>query len=234
MNCILFTSDDIFTDSTITLTDHRHVHIRQVLKAQVGDVLSVGVVNGKMGTGAVVDSGDSGTTLLVTLDREPPAPHPATLVLALPRPKVMKRVVYTATTMGVKTIHIMNAWRVEKSYWDSPMLAPEFLHQQMMLGLEQAKDTVLPTVHFHRFFTQFVRKELPALRGDVRGLLAHPYESRPLAGRSEKIFLAIGPEGGFIQKEVDTFRETGFETVSLGERILRVETAVPVLLGLTI
>ena len=43
--------------------------------------------------------------------------------------------------------------------------------------------------------------------------------------------LAIGPEGGWIERELETFVERGFKPVSLGAPILRVEAAVAAALG---
>jgi len=163
----------------------------------------------------------------VTLDRNPPPPLPLTLVLALPRPKVLNRVIASATSLGVKRIFLINAWRVEKSYWKSPRLSGENLLQQRILGLEQARDTILPAIELRRFFRPFVEDELPAIIGDSLALVAHPRAAiecpRDVAC---EVTLAIGPEGGFIEEEIASLARIGFTPVSLGPRVLRVETAV--------
>jgi RsmE family RNA methyltransferase len=127
---------------------------------------------------------------------------------------------------------LINSWRVEKSYWHSPRLSDSNLRMQSMLGLEQAGDTILPTIRVHRLFTPFVRGELPGIIEGRLALLAHPGGAvgSPRHVAQETIF-AIGPEGGFIDREVETFREIGFTPVSLGSRILRVETAIAYLVG---
>lgn len=162
----------------------------------------------------------------IALDRDPPAPLDVTLVLALPRPKVLNRVIAAVTSLGVKRIFLINAWRVEKSYWKSPKLE---LHDSIVAGLEQARDTIFPTISFHRLFVPFVENELH-IRGTA--FVAHPYAGeecpRQVAG---PITLAIGPEGGFIQKEIDSLTAIGFRAVTIGARILRVETVIPALLG---
>ena len=67
---------------------------------------------------------------------------------------------------------------------------------------------------------------------DHRGLLAHPGLAQACPrGISDATLLAIGPEGGFVDYEVEKFLELGFEGIHLGERILRVETAVTALLS---
>jgi RsmE family RNA methyltransferase len=168
----------------------------------------------------------------VALDQEPPPPLPVTLILSLPRPKVLRRVLMSVTTMGVKKIYLINSFRVEKSFWQTPFLEEGSVRQQLILGLEQAKDTVMPQVHLRRLFKPFMEDELPDIIRGTTPLIAHPHDADPFSsGMCGPVTLAIGPEGGFIPYEVERLKETGFRAVSLGERILTVETAVPALLS---
>jgi len=226
MNLILLFDSDFLDPEHVRLTGRRLAHVTSVHRAAVGDSLAVGVAGGRAGTG-VVTSLDP-LELRVTLDRDPPPPLPLTLILALPRPKVLNRVIAGATSLGVKRIHLINSWRVEKSYWKSPRLSPENLLLQSVLGLEQARDTLLPTIELHRLFRPFVESFTPS----GLALVAHPPASRecPRAIDAE-VTLAIGPEGGFIAQEVESLERAGFTPVSLGPRILRVETAVAALVS---
>jgi RsmE family RNA methyltransferase len=170
--------------------------------------------------------------MTVALTEDPPPPLPLRLILALPRPKVLNRIIAAATSMGIREIDLINAWRVEKAYWDSPRVSSENLRQQAILGLEQAGDTVLPTIRTHTLFKPFVRDELPPALAGNRALLAHPYATDDIPrGVQSTVVLAIGPEGGFIDRELDTFLEIGFEAVRLGPRVLRVETALACAVG---
>jgi len=176
---------------------------------------------------------DDAVELEVTIDRDPPPPLELTLVLALPRPKVLNRVVAAATSMGIKRIFLINAWRVEKSYWKSPRLSDENLRAHAIAGLEQSRDTILPSIELRRFFRRFVEDELPSLARGTRALVAHPgaREACPRDVR-EPVTLVIGPEGGFIAEEIESLERAGCTPVSLGARILRVETAVAGLVAL--
>jgi 16S rRNA (uracil1498-N3)-methyltransferase len=163
----------------------------------------------------------------VALDHDPPPPLPLTLILALPRPKVLNRVIAGAVSLGIKHIVLINAWRVEKSYWSSPRLSAENLQTQSILGLEQARDTVLPSIATRRLFRPFVEDELPALARGTCALVAHPH-ARQTCPRHlrQPVTLVIGPEGGFIDKEIASLEKAGFTSVTIGGRILPVETAV--------
>ena len=231
MNLILLFEEDFVTPGVAQLRGRRLEHVTRVHRAAVGDSLTVGVANGQIGTGIVARLDDV-LELHVTLDRDPPAALPLTLVLALPRPKVLNRVIASATSLGVKRIFLINAWRVEKSYWKSPRMAEENLLLQRVLGLEQARDTVLPTIETRRLFRPFVEDELSAIARDSLSLVAHPIAAHPCPRAvTRPVTLAIGPEGGFIAQEVESLERIGFEAVSLGERVLRVETAVAALIA---
>ena len=171
--------------------------------------------------------------LQIKLDSPAPKPLPLTLVLALPRPKVLRRVLQSCTSLGVKQIYLINSYRVEKSYWQTPYLKPEQIDQQLLLGLEQGRDCMLPQVHLRKRFKPFVEDELSQIGQNKRCFIAHPgAEPQPCPSRVENpSVLAIGPEGGFIPYEVEKLNQLGFGTISLGPRILKVETAIPALIG---
>ncbi len=228
MNIIILKESEL-KEGRAEVSGRRLKHLKETLKKNDGDELKAGVLGGKLGTAQVEQVGEEKAVLMFTPDNDPPAPLNVRLTIALPRPKVLRRVLYTLTCLGVKDIHIFNSWRVEKSYWSSPLL--EGIDDFLIPALEQAKDTILPTVTFHRLFTPFIRETLPEISRDTLRLAAHPAGS-PLKSRpQEAVTLVIGAEGGFIQKELDTLEETGFSFFSFGERVLNVESAVPYILG---
>jgi RsmE family RNA methyltransferase len=232
MNLILLFAEDFVAPGHVQLAGRRLEHVARIHRAAVGDTLTVGVAEGGLGRGLITRLDDEALEMDVTLDAEPPPPLPVTLILAVPRPKVLNRAIAGAVSMGVKRIFLINAWRVEKSYWSSPRMAPENLRLQAILGLEQAKDTRLPSIEIRRLFRPFVEDELPALVQGTRALVAHPPASEACPRFVDApVTLAIGPEGGFIDAEVASLVRAGFAPVSLGPRVLRVETAIAAVLG---
>ncbi len=227
MNLILLFDDDFITATRVRLSGRRLEHVTNVHRAAVGDALVVGATNGHIGIGTIAHLDREAIEMDVVLDRDPPPALPLTLILALPRPKVLNRVIASAASLGIKRIVLINAWRVEKSYWKSPRLSPENLRHQSILGLEQARDTVLPSIETRRFFRAFVEDELPFLTRGTRALVAHPHapEACPRDVR-EPVTLVIGPEGGFIDAEIASLQAAGCTPVTIGERILRVETVM--------
>ena len=232
MNLILLFDDDFVGLDRVRLSDRRYAHIRSVHQPGIGATLRVGRLNGDLGSACVLAIDELGIELETRLDQPPPPPLPLTLILALPRPKMLKRTLQTIATMGVKKLCLINSYRVDKSYWSSPLLGDGAIRDQLLLGLEQAGDTRLPDVSLHKRFKPFVEDELPALTPGTRALVAHPYQAAecPMPAMTPTT-LAIGPEGGFIAYEIDKLREAGLQAVHVGQRILRVETAVPVLLA---
>ncbi|MFT5710480.1 MAG: RsmE family RNA methyltransferase [Halioglobus sp.] len=232
MNTLLYSDADVTTPGQITICDHRVQHLTKILKVEVNQTLRVGELNGKLGVGKVVSISGEKIVMSVEVTLAPPAKLPLTLVLALPRPKMLRRILRTVAELGVPDLHLINSYRVEKSYWKTPALEDEKVQEYFVQGLEQARDTVLPRLHLHQRFKPFVEDELAALIGHRTALVAHPgdYTMCP-RGISGELLLAIGPEGGFIPYEVEKLGEAGCDIVSLGSRILRVENAVTSLIG---
>lgn len=232
MNLILLDAADFVAADRVRLTDRRLTYVRSVHRAALGDQLRVGRLGGFCGRGTITRIDEGALEMHVVLETPPPPPAPATIVLALPRPKALRRMLQFLAAAGVKRIVLVNAWRVEKSYWHTPALAPATLHEQLLLGLEQAADTILPQIETRQRLKPFVEDEAPALIAGARALVAHPRASTPCPHAvAEPVTVAIGPEGGFIPYEVALFAAHGFEPVSLGPRPLRVEHALPALLG---
>lgn len=232
MNLLLLEDADFVAADRVVLRDRRLKHMQEVHRVEVGDSLRVGRTGGLLGTAQLLRLEPHEAELRISLDSAPPAKLPLTLLLALPRPKMLRRVFQTVATMGVPRVILLNSYRVEKSFWQTPFLEPQAIREQLILGLEQARDSVLPEVIIEKRFKPFVEDRLPQLAQDTLGLVGHPGNFPPCPRAvTEPVTLAIGPEGGWIPYEVDLLNKAGLQPVQLGDRILRVETAVTALLA---
>jgi 16S rRNA (uracil1498-N3)-methyltransferase len=233
MNLILLQQEDLLDGCRAKITDARQrKHIIEIHKATLGDKLTLGLVNGNLGSGVITDMNCDAILLDIQLDQAPRVALNTKLILALPRPKMLRRLLQTIATLGIKELHLINAYRVEKSYWQTPFLQQKVINEQLILGLEQGVDTLMPNVYLHKLFKPFVQDQLPQIIQNTQALVAHPYANQPCPSQlQEPLSLAVGPEGGFIDYEIDLLQTCGLTAISLGSRIMRVETVVPYLLG---
>lgn len=236
MNLVLIDPADFVAADEAVLDERRFVHLTEVLKLdRRGGSFRAGVREGAIGRAEVLefDAVSRRVRVRFTPESEPPAPLPLILAAALPRPKSFRKVLHAAVSMGVKELHFFAAWKVDKSYWNTPFLAEPRLGEEVVLALEQAVDTATPAIHFHRRFKIFAEDELPAIARGTRLLLAHPGEGAapcPAPGR-ERTTLLLGPEGGFTAYEADLLQSLGAGRISFGPRILRTEFALPALVA---
>ncbi len=226
MNLILLFKEDFISNTRVRLTGRRFEHIASVLKAPIGAELTVGQCDGNTGKGIIVNLSEA-VELDVAFDGNPPEPLQLKLILALPRPHLLKRSLFFAAMMGIKDIHLLNFSRVEKSLWNSSALRPEVMQEHLTLGLEQAKDTGMPKVSLHPQFKPFVADQLPNLIKGSSALVAHP-DGQALSTMTlpKPITLVIGPEGGIIPFENQLLSSIGFTQLGFGQRILRVDAAL--------
>ncbi len=232
MNLLLLLPDELSADGTARLGGERLRHLREVLGVAPGRTIRVGVLGGKVGTAEVLTLDAEEAVLRCVLDQAP-APRPAVdLVLAVPRPKALRRILAASASMGIDRLVLLAAARVEKSYLASPVLQPDRIRKHLLDGLEQAQDTVLPEVQVEPRFRPFVEDRMEALLGPGERWLLHPGDEGPRTSSNEgRLALAIGPEGGWVSFERELLQARGFRPLGFGPRTLRTETVVPYALG---
>ncbi|WP_319548292.1 16S rRNA (uracil(1498)-N(3))-methyltransferase [Desulfogranum marinum] len=234
MNLLIFEDDELLGRRLI-LSGRRARHLLKVLRVEPGHTVRVGMVNGPVGSGLVITLGANTVTLEVTLEQKPVCDLHVELILALPRPIMLQRILKQATVLGVRRFYLIRSRRVEKSFFQSPVLAAEKIRELLVEGMEQGMDTWLPEVSIHKQFKPFAQEVLPQVEGT--GIIAHPRVETPLAGldvpgkERKPLLLAVGPEGGWNDFELDMFADQGFIPFTMGNRILHVDTATVALLA---
>ena len=238
MNRILFEKDEI-VDGVATFGGARAAHVLDILHGEVGQVLKTGEIDGPVGTSVITrisrlpSSAPSPEISAACSHTECSLPPWIDLILAPPRPRVMKRLLPQLAAMGVGRIFLVGAKKVEKDFWGATLLKPENYRPLLVDGLMQAGTSILPTLGTRRNFRKFVKEELDALWPEAKRIIAHPYDGNRTIEQSNNrtILLAVGPEGGWTDDEVALLEEHGFSRYSLGSRILRTDTATIALLA---
>jgi len=238
MNLIILTEQDQSGDTHYRLTDNRAEHIRTILKLEVGDHVEVGLLNGPVGVAVVEKIGLNEVIIRRGVLQSLPLPNcKIDLICALPRPQTLKKILLISAMMGVRRLDLIRANRVERSYYQSPLLEPANYAPFLIEGLSQGKRTRLPEVAIHERFRPFFEDHLPSCEANMD--VNDTYDAKVVPDLDNKkslstigvanarnILLAIGPEGGWVPFEIDKMREQGFQAVTLGPWVLRVEHAV--------
>ena len=237
MNLILLEAGEADATGIATVTGARAEHMRTTLKVAPGQIVRVGLIDGPRGSGTVVSVDDSSVTLRCAFEADVPPPAVVDLLLALPRPKVMRRLWAQLAALGLRRIMVTNAERVERHYFDTHVLHPSCYRPLLIEGLQQARDTRLPIVSIHRRLKILVEDQLEALAGPGTRLVADADAPATIAAAiaprsNERVLLAVGPEGGWNAFELALLEGHGFTRVGMGARTLRSDTATIALLAL--
>ena len=236
MNLVLLEPDEVTATGRVILDGTRARHLLTVLDAAVGDTVRVGIIDGPAGVGTVTETGTTTIALQCAFEGIPPCPA-IDLLLAVPRPKVLRRLWAQLAALGVRRIVLTNAARVERNYFDTHVLTPECYRPLLLEGLQQARDTRLPLVTVHRQFRVLIEDDLSTLTGNGTRIVADPSGRMTIreslaAGREGRVVLAVGPEGGWNAFELSLLEAHGFQCVGIGPRTLRTDTACVALLAL--
>ena len=235
MNLVLLFDADRRDDGLFAIAGSRAAHVREVLRAEPGRELRVGLLEGPMGRGRVVETTAAGVVLDCVFGAEVQPRPLVDLVLAVPRPKSLVKLWPEIAALGVDRVVLLRTWRVGKPYLTAQALDASVYRPLLYEGMMQAKTTREPRVEVEPLFKPWAQDRAAAWAQGALALVAHPVAAAPVASLSvspsQRVVLAVGPEGGFIPYEVEALERAGFRAVSMGERTLRVETAVVALLS---
>jgi 16S rRNA (uracil1498-N3)-methyltransferase len=230
VNLIIVEPDELNAGGEVALSGSRARHLLEVLRVEPGHEIRVGVVDGPRGTARVESIADGGITLRCALEADVPPLPAIDLLLAVPRPKVMRRLWAQIAALGVGQIILTNAEKVERNYFDTHILAPDTYRPLLIEGLQQSRDTRLPIVSIHRQFKVLVEDHLDTLFATGLRVVADPSATTPLAdvvraSIEARVLLAVGPEGGWNTFELGLLEAHGFRRCGMGPRTLRTDTA---------
>lgn len=250
--------------------DERYLHIIKVLKLKTNDTFKAGLINAELGIACIKDLNSERIVFDFVPTIKPHPLHPLHLLLGIPRPIQLKRLLKDISTLGISSINLTGTVLGEKSYITSSLIARDEIEKYLIEGAAQAGSTLLPS---YRISSSLARafEQNDILRGKaektsnvirllfdveegqdkassqyqstldafVEDRCSEEYkENEPLpkstknksllsydSAKGKQIVLAIGSERGWVRSEREMFRSFNFNTITLGSRIMRCETA---------
>lgn len=207
---------------TVVLDGPEAHHLATVCRLRPGDAVCLFNGDGHEYPARVVHAARRQVELEITEQLTPRRELPFLLEIAaaLPKGDRAQVLVEKLTELGVTTFVPLTTRRTVVHPREAKL---EKLQRYVIEASKQCRRNVLMSVLDLADWEEFCRRDnLPRLR-----YLAHPEGAavHGQAGQGEAVCWAIGPEGGFTEEEVQAALAAGWQTVSLGPRILRVETA---------
>lgn len=232
MNIILF--DELPAGMVLENDDFRAEHIRKVLRLQVGDSFSMGIVNGPSGIATIEAMDSTGITLGWEPQESRSELHRVTLLVAQVRPICMKRILREAVSLGVAELLVVGADTAERSYADAKLWSTGEYRKYLLDGAMQSGQTGMPSFRLvesvgsaledsDKWKTRILMDNV--LAGEPLPLMEYP---------ESPLVVAVGPERGWTERERILFLEHGFVPKSMGSRILRTETACSAALAIVL
>lgn len=216
-------------------SDAHFQHLSHVLKAKEGSLLDFAVENGPRGKGKVESmNGDKIEISFLWDELHQPDFLPVRLVVGLSRPQTCRKILEQAATMGVEEIHFFGADKGEDSYASSSLWKTGEWQEKIKRGVAQAFSSHIPTCRVHKDLDSILQ-EISTTPGFRIALDNYEAKSRlkPLhSDLTGNVWIAIGSERGWSADERNQLRDNKFDLRHLGKRVLRVETAVVVAVGI--
>lgn len=231
---VFFIKKDQLKDNNVSITGELLKHLRDSLRIKNGEMI---YCVDEEGNKYAVRAAYTGQDLFVgeiieTTSKRKESAISIHLVQAVPKGPKLDFIIQKATELGITAITPVISdraiVRIEKDRVEDK------LRRWKKIALEAAQQSnrldvpdISPPVSFHDYMASFKKGNLNLLlyEGEKKRGIKKALRGIESINGVKTIILLIGPEGGFSHKEVETAVKSGFTTVSLGEFILRTETA---------
>jgi 16S rRNA (uracil1498-N3)-methyltransferase len=223
----------------VSITGKEARHIRNVLRMKEGEMLILMDKEGQSfeATIGAIHYKEVKVTITKTLPPLPSSPVKISLAQALIKSHPMEYLIQKVTELGIHSIHPFYSERtviqLRSAHLKNKM---DRWMEIMKSACKQCGRVTLPDVNTPLLFEKII-KDAP----DTKTLKILLWEDedkvdlkRLLTSMSSAphVFVIVGPEGGFTLNEINLAKDAGFHIVSLGNRILRAETAAVSLLSI--
>ena len=233
MNICLFSKEEIL--KPLCKNDERALHIIKVLHKKTGDSFEAGLIGGAAGIATITDISDKGEIYFSFVPKSAGKPlYPLTLIIGFPRPIQLRRLLRDVAGLGCKKIILTGTALTEKSYLSSSVVSDGSAYKMLLEGTAQAASTHIPELSFVDSLSKAVeeinenQKALPSLIALDNRRAKTSLHDFLQSEKSFEVVATIGSERGWTERERDFLEQSGFCLCSMGNRILRTETAATV------
>ena len=213
---------------TLRLDGAEGHHLSRVLRVRVGEAVEGLDGKGTIWSSTVVEAGKNGVLLQGERVTTVPKPTPDLgVAMALLKPQAMEWAVQKASELGVTHFYpVLTEHTVARLGKDREARWLQRMERIVEASLKQCGRAWRPTIHAPMRWKEFMARPLNGARfiaelGEGTVPLAEGLE-----GCSGEATILVGPEGDFSETEGQDARQAGWTPVSLGESVLRAETAV--------
>ena len=214
---------------SLRLTGEEGHHAVRVMRKKEGDRIELFDGAGRWARGPVVATERGGLTMEIAEEgRSPDSGNAIVLAVAMTKGKTMDLIVQKAVELGVSRIEPLSTRNTVVKISDSDREGKSAKWQRVALeACKQCGQNHLPQVAPVSDLSVYLAREregvsyLASLAPGAKGLR----ERLSASPASSVVNLLIGPEGDFTAEETAAGVSSGFEPVTLGNIVLRVETA---------
>ena len=231
MNIVLFEKNEI--SCPLKLNDERAQHILKILHKKEGDTFSCGIIKGMAGKAEIIHISEEGIKFSFQPESDGKPLNPLKMIIGFPRPIQLKRLLRDVAALGIQEIHLTGTELGETSYMKSNLLERGTAYKMLLDGTVQAASTHIPELFLHQNLKECLQ-EISKNPAELKIALDNVNASENLfsfmQNRTQKfpVIAAIGSERGWTNNERQLLEKSGFTRCSMGQRIMRTETAATV------